>query len=133
MITAEKPPLDEDLLVHFGIKGMKWGVRKRSDSDGNAKPKMSTKKKVAIGATVAVGAAAVAYILATRGQGPKLGVSKVSLKPNVMDRLREAQKMKVSNFNKIAPHLNKMHYFDPKRNTFVMETAPSKALDLIRR
>lgn len=22
-----KPPLDENLLIHFGIKGMKWGVR----------------------------------------------------------------------------------------------------------
>lgn len=24
----EKPPLDEDLLEHYGVKGMKWGVRK---------------------------------------------------------------------------------------------------------
>lgn len=24
----EKPPLDEDLLLHYGVKGMKWGVRK---------------------------------------------------------------------------------------------------------
>lgn len=29
MITAEKPALNEDLLVHFGIKGMRWGVRKK--------------------------------------------------------------------------------------------------------
>lgn len=28
MIDAEKPPLDDDLLMHFGIKGMKWGQRK---------------------------------------------------------------------------------------------------------
>lgn len=28
MITDEKPPLDEDLLMHFGIRGMRWGVRK---------------------------------------------------------------------------------------------------------
>lgn len=27
MIT-DKPPLDEDLLVHYGVRGMKWGVRK---------------------------------------------------------------------------------------------------------
>lgn len=26
MIVAEKPPLDEDLLMHFGVKGMRWGV-----------------------------------------------------------------------------------------------------------
>lgn len=31
MIVLEKPPLDEALLIHYGIKGMKWGVRKESD------------------------------------------------------------------------------------------------------
>lgn len=28
MLVDEKPSLDEDLLIHFGIKGMRWGVRK---------------------------------------------------------------------------------------------------------
>lgn len=28
MIVDEKPPLDEDLLAHFGVKGMHWGARK---------------------------------------------------------------------------------------------------------
>lgn len=28
MTIEEKPPLDEALLEHFGVKGMKWGVRK---------------------------------------------------------------------------------------------------------
>lgn len=36
MITADKPPLDEDLLVHFGILGMKWGSRK-NDHPGASK------------------------------------------------------------------------------------------------
>lgn len=31
MIVAEKPPLTEDLLVHYGIPGMKWGRRKPPD------------------------------------------------------------------------------------------------------
>lgn len=28
MTIQEKPPLDEALLMHFGVKGMKWGVHK---------------------------------------------------------------------------------------------------------
>jgi hypothetical protein len=28
MIVSEKPPLDEALLIHYGIRGMKWGVRR---------------------------------------------------------------------------------------------------------
>lgn len=70
MAVIDKPPLDEDLLVHFGIKGMRWGVRKSSSSGGSSKKKMSTKKKVAIGAGVAVGAAAVAFALTRRGKVP---------------------------------------------------------------
>lgn len=29
-----KPELDDDLLMHFGIKGMKWGFRKGSSKTG---------------------------------------------------------------------------------------------------
>lgn len=28
MIVSQKPPLEEAYLAHFGVKGMKWGVRK---------------------------------------------------------------------------------------------------------
>jgi hypothetical protein len=28
---SDKPPLDDVLLIHFGVKGMKWGVRKASN------------------------------------------------------------------------------------------------------
>jgi hypothetical protein len=74
MLVAEKPPLDEDLLMHFGIKGMKWGHRKTrsSSSSGHtgSKQKMSTGKKVAIGAAVVGGAAAAAFILTKTGRLP---------------------------------------------------------------
>lgn len=74
MIVIDKPALDEDLLVHFGVKGMRWGRRKASSSDGSSDKKpMSTKKKVAIGAGVAAGvagAAAVAYMMSRRGKVP---------------------------------------------------------------
>lgn len=60
--------------MHFGIKGMHWGVRKSRDSGGSGsssapKQKMSTKKKVllGVGAGIAVGAATAAFILAKRG------------------------------------------------------------------
>lgn len=62
MITQEKPPLDEALLAHYGIPGMKWGRRK--DRTGN--PPMSRGKKVAIGTAAAVGTAALLYNKTTR-------------------------------------------------------------------
>lgn len=41
IIVQENPHLYEDLLIHFGVKGMRWGVRKKEDlsSDGSAKSK----------------------------------------------------------------------------------------------
>lgn len=34
ILGHDKPPLTED-LVHFGVKGMKWGVRKKKTSDAD--------------------------------------------------------------------------------------------------
>ena len=87
----EKPPLNEDLLVHFGVKGMRWGHRKaqeksahRSSSSSASLPKQQKSsrfspeqkakaKKVAIGVgvlTVAAGTAYAAYILNKNGKLP---------------------------------------------------------------
>jgi hypothetical protein len=34
MAVMDKPDLDEQLLIHFGIKGMKWGARKGKSVTG---------------------------------------------------------------------------------------------------
>ena len=58
----------DDYLAHFGVKGMRWGVRKNRNSvqttkSSQTKPKMSRNKKVAIAASVGIGAAAVGLAL----------------------------------------------------------------------
>jgi len=39
-----KPPLDDELLIHYGIKGMKWGRRKARDDGGSGKAAKPKKK-----------------------------------------------------------------------------------------
>lgn len=99
MLVDDKPSLDESLLTHFGIPGMKWGHRKpdyipvgrsgaagvnygsrpnvRSAANPSAAPRsvpqrqgMSTGKKVAIGVGIVGGAAAAAYFLSKTGTRP---------------------------------------------------------------
>lgn len=49
-------------LYHHGVKGMKWGVRRKKKQDGErSKKTMSTAKKVAIGAAVVAAIAGGAY------------------------------------------------------------------------
>lgn len=57
----------DDVLEHFGVKGMKWGVRKQSDSSsgrkGSSKQKTS-KKKRAIQVAAVTGAVVASVIVA---------------------------------------------------------------------
>lgn len=69
----------EDYLKHYGVKGMKWGVRKKKESstsesntksseenDVEKKPRF-TKKQVAIASSIVVGVAAAGIVLANYG------------------------------------------------------------------
>lgn len=144
-----KPPLAEAYLMHFGVKGMQWGRRKKEQSapkkipksvedkkldeayrkidpkpftkkenaaahseslrksieklnpsEGDSKKETSPEtravlKKVAIGATIAIGAAAAIYVLKKRG----------SIKTSV-DELRQMSGKKISpdQFNHNVQH-----------------------------
>lgn len=69
----------EDFLEHFGVKGMKWGVRKRRDEKARARlfgkkeqQGMSGKKKAAIAVGVVGAGALVAGAIIARNRGVKV-------------------------------------------------------------
>lgn len=99
LVSLEKPGTPQE-LVHHGIRGMKWGVRKSSsisEQTSTSKKSMSTKKKVAIGvgvATVAVGVAATTYYLHKNGKLPLSTAAKSGGK--VYQNLDAIPKVKVS-------------------------------------
>lgn len=61
----------ETELCHYGVKGMKWGVRKQRSTTGShsTDKKIKRKKPLTIGQKVAIGAAATAAVLATAYAG----------------------------------------------------------------
>jgi hypothetical protein len=70
-MIIENPPLDDDLLIHFGIKGMHWGHRKQRPDEEERKNTFQNAdraRKIAIGIAVVGGAAAVAMLLSKRGR-----------------------------------------------------------------
>jgi hypothetical protein len=71
MAVMEKPELNEDLLIHFGIKGMKWG-RRRPRSDEQERKAIfknaDRKRKLIVGAAVVGGALAIGMLLSKRGR-----------------------------------------------------------------
>lgn len=62
MIIQDKMPLEE-ALVHFGVKGMKWGVRKEQNG-GSSEPRFTPEQK-AIAKKVAIGVGALVVVAGT--------------------------------------------------------------------
>lgn len=134
----------EDTLIHWGVKGMKWGVRKdRKESSstkksGTSKDKSSNsskKKKILIGAGVAtavLAAAATAYLVydqsKLRGVKEVMSVAEMNFdnlkKSPIADRVIQ----KGSEFSRRS-HLSNAAWPDDLR-TYAVEGGDS---DLIRR
>jgi hypothetical protein len=115
VISTEKPGSPEE-LVHFGTKGMRWGVRKSESSTNNSSnPPMSKKKKAAIGVTVAavvVGTVATTYYLNKNGKLPLSTAAKSGGKvyKSLDDVPKKIKISEIAKANRIADreHLLKM-------------------------
>lgn len=83
-MIAEKPELNEDLLIHFGVKGMKWG-RRRKRPDEAQRGKVFSKAngvKLAKGAAVVAGVVLVAAVLTKSGRTKMVDVATSSYVSN---------------------------------------------------
>lgn len=77
-LNETKPPLEE-ALVHFGVRGMRWGVRRSQSSGGHDRSDYedldyhdeerhnATKRKIAVGLLVGAGAIATVAVLHKSG------------------------------------------------------------------
>lgn len=66
----------EDFLEHHGVKGMRWGARRKSQSSNEPNRTKHFAKRAAIGAGIGVSAVAVGVILSRHG-GKKISSPKV--------------------------------------------------------
>lgn len=68
MLQDTKPPLDEALLIHYGVKGMRWGVRRKRPDEAERKARFGPKaKKIALATAGVAGALAAGYFLSKNG------------------------------------------------------------------
>ena len=106
-------------LSHHGVKGMRWGVRKQRFSSGigrrgksvspnssSGHKKMSTAKKVAIGAACVAAVAGVSYVALTKTQGGQL---MTKLGSDYAKRLMYKTKSK-NRLNRAHPGKDKANY-----------------------
>lgn len=76
MIVVDQKPSLEDALVHYGVKGMKWGKRKRSPAEEAERSRRFKKNAKRTAAVVVVGGAALTVaILAKNGKLPVKSLS----------------------------------------------------------
>jgi hypothetical protein len=131
MIHDQKPPLDEALLIHYGVKGMKWGVHHTRPDEAERRARFSPKaKKIAAGVAVAGGAAAAAYLIAKHGNVPanSMGrLSKPNLKPSAWDKVNELRRVQGENFVKNSPSFNRTHHFNAEANRWSAEAGSTLA------
>lgn len=98
MIDTEAPPFIEAFLEHYGIKGMKWGVRKSSDSSKTEKTSRFTPeqkaraKQAAVGAGVLVAAVGAAFLANKMRESGDLPVSTLrTAKPAAVKVIKDVQ------------------------------------------
>lgn len=62
--------VDEEVyLEHFGVKGMRWGVRKNNKTDDNQNDNKSNRNRnIKVAATIAIGALFVSGFLIKNGK-----------------------------------------------------------------
>lgn len=111
----------DDFLEHYGVKGMRWGVRKKDNSSG--KP-WSTKKKIIVGASIAAGLVATAFATKVGIDFVKAGIDYNNILNNEsVSPLFEAKpsiNSKYLNSKEVSETITKGHEFI--RKSTVMET-----------
>lgn len=117
MILDDKPPLDEALLEHHGIKGMRWGVRRKSTPGDHSNFKRNA-KIVGAGALALGGAAAAAYVLSKHGSK---STSTVDLTPGITKLVRK-DKYGTSTYGSEAVKAFDEHVWKQQVNTIMVGT-----------